>query len=101
MCLDYNTGKELWKEHLGIDGSVVFYKYADMNTLCLATANEKGKNRIDVVNLNDGSTKSKKPFKVDGDILDIRLVPQGMLYRTTDELNILDLNTGKDAWGSH
>lgn len=99
MCLDYNTGKELWKEHLGIAGDVVFYKYADKNTLCLATANEKGKNRIDVVNLADGSTKTKNPIKVDGDILDIRMVPQGLLYRTTDELNILDVETAKDTWG--
>ncbi|MDB5195716.1 MAG: hypothetical protein JWP88_86 [Flaviaesturariibacter sp.] len=98
MCLDYSTGKELWKEALSIAGDVVYYKYADMNTLCLATANEKGKNRIDVVNLGDGSTKTKNPIKVDGDILDIRMVPQGLLYRTTDEMNILNLETAKDAW---
>ncbi|GAA4337171.1 PQQ-binding-like beta-propeller repeat protein [Flaviaesturariibacter amylovorans] len=98
MCLDYRSGKELWKDHIGIAGDVVYYKYADVNTLILATANEKGRNRIDVIDLNAGKSNLKNPFKVDGDILDIRMVPQGLLYRTTDELNILDLNTYKDAW---
>lgn len=98
MCMDYATGKELWKDYLSIAGDVVYYKYADLNTLALATANEKGKNRIDIVNLADGTTKTKNPFKVSGDILDIRLLQQGLLYRTTDELNILDLNSAKDAW---
>jgi outer membrane protein assembly factor BamB len=98
MCLDYDSGRELWKDHLDIAGDVVFYRYADMNTLVLATANEKGKNRIDIVNLADGSTRTKNPFKVDGDIQDIRMVPQGLLYRTTEEMNILDLGSAKDAW---
>ena len=97
---DYNTGKELLKDEIEVAGNVVGYSYDKTgNKIVIATSSDKGKNRIDIIDLIAGQQTLKKPLKVDGDIRDIKLVSKGLLYITENEINILDLESGADAWG--
>ncbi|MCO5947473.1 outer membrane protein assembly factor BamB family protein [Mucilaginibacter flavidus] len=95
---DPETGASKWSGGaLDLAGSVVFYSYAG-NKLCVATEKSKGQNAVNVIDLDAGKPAIPKQLKVDGTIVDVRMLPQGLLYRTTEETNILDLNTGKDVW---
>lgn len=99
MSLDYETGKPRWKEPLRLSGDLVSSAYFDNNSkIAVATTSEKGKNRINLLDLERGEYLLKDPFKVDGDLIDINMTPKGVMYFTTDELNILDVQTGKDNW---
>jgi outer membrane protein assembly factor BamB len=98
-CYDYATGEPRWGGGISIPGTIVLYSYsADYKKLILATAKENGKNYLDIIDLEAGKQQNKKAARVDGDLKDIGLCPQGLMYRTTQELNILDIETGKDAW---
>lgn len=95
---DPETGVSKWSGgDIDLAGSVVFYSYAG-NKLCIATEKSKGQNAVNVIDLDAGKTAIPKQLKVDGSILDVRVIPQGLLYRTTEETNVLDLATGKDVW---
>lgn len=95
---DPETGAQKWSGgELDLAGSVVFYSYSG-NKLCIATEKSKGQNAVNVIDLDAGKPAIPKQLKVDGTIVDVRMLPQGLLYRTTEETNILDLNTGKDIW---
>jgi outer membrane protein assembly factor BamB len=97
---DYATGKQLLQEDVNLAGNVVGYSYdATGNKIVIATSSDKGKNRIDIIDLEKGVQAIPKPLKVDGNIKDIKLVSKGLLYITEGEINILDINTGSDAWG--
>ncbi|TAD86626.1 MAG: hypothetical protein EAY75_07765 [Bacteroidetes bacterium] len=97
---DYNTGNQLLKEDIEVAGNVVGYSYdATGNKIVIATSSDKGKNRIDIIDITAGKQAIPKPLKVDGEIKDIKLVSKGLLYITENEINILDINTGADAWG--
>ena len=38
----------------------------------------------------------KKSLSTDGEIRDLEIMPQGLYYRTEHEINILDLESGKN-----
>lgn len=98
-CYDYATGAPKWGGGISIPGTIVLYSYsANYNKLILATAKESGKNYLDIIDLDAGKPLTKKAVRVDGQLRDIGLCPQGLMYRTSEELNILDVETGKDAW---
>lgn len=95
---DPETGAQKWSGgQIDLAGSVEFYSYSG-NKLCIATERSKGQNAVNVIDLDAGKPAIPKQLKVDGTILDVRVIPQGLLYRTTEETNILDLATGKDVW---
>ncbi|RYY67566.1 MAG: hypothetical protein EOO13_14420, partial [Chitinophagaceae bacterium] len=97
LCLDVNTGAMKWDSDVDLQGDVLAYKLAG-NKLILATARDQGSNYISLVNLDAGQSLTKKPLPIKGEIRDLQLVPQGLYYRTEDQINILDLETAEKKW---
>jgi hypothetical protein len=80
-----------------LQGDVLAYKLAGQK-LILATARDQGTNFISLVDLDAGKSITKKALSIKGEIRDLQLVPQGLYYRTADEINILDLENGDKTW---
>jgi hypothetical protein len=64
----------------------------------LATQRDQGTNYITIADLASGKSVTKKALKVDGEVTDLQIVPQGVYYRTNNEINILDVETGERTW---
>lgn len=97
LCLDMNTGVEKWDSDVDLQGDVMAYKLSG-SKLILATARDQGTNFISIVNLDEGKSVTKKPLSIKGEIRDLEIVPQGLYYRTEDQINILDLESGDKTW---
>ncbi|MEO7266188.1 MAG: PQQ-binding-like beta-propeller repeat protein [Ferruginibacter sp.] len=97
LCLDMNTGAEKWNSDVDLQGDVMAYKLAG-NKLILGTARDQGTNYISIVDLDAGKSITKKPLSIKGEVRDLQLVPQGLYYRTSDQINILDLESGDKTW---
>ena len=97
LCLDMNTGAEKWDSDVDLQGDVLTYKLSG-NKLILGTARDQGTNFISIVNLDEGKSITKKPLSVKGEVRDLQIVPQGLYYRTEDQINILDMETGDKTW---
>lgn len=97
LCIDPETGDNKWKEEIDLKGDVNAYKLIG-NKLILATQKDNGDNYISLIDLDAGKSVTKKPLSVNGDIRDLQIVPQGLYYRTSDEINILDLESGDKNW---
>ncbi|MES2446736.1 MAG: PQQ-binding-like beta-propeller repeat protein [Bacteroidota bacterium] len=96
MLLDYKTGEPKWQP-VTLRGRITALKLQE-NKLAVASAKESGNNFINIVDLNNGSSASKSDLKVSGSIRDIKQNNKGLIYRTDKEMNIQDINTGKDLW---
>lgn len=68
--------------------------------LAVASAKQSGANSVNIVDINTGKPLAKSALKVSGMIQDIRMTDKGLIYRTTKETNIQDVNSGKDLWSS-
>ena len=90
---DYDTGVEKWEKGAKLNGTVTAYSYSKKG-LVIAMESEKGNYSINVVNLANGEFMLDKPLKVKGTLEEIRLNDKGVLYLTTNEINMLNLTTG-------
>ncbi|MEO6404146.1 MAG: PQQ-binding-like beta-propeller repeat protein [Ferruginibacter sp.] len=97
LCLDMNSGVEKWNSDVDLQGDVIAYKLAGTK-LILGTARDQGTNYISIVDLDAGKSITKKPLSIKGEVRDLQLVPQGLYYRTSDQINILDLESGDKTW---
>jgi outer membrane protein assembly factor BamB len=97
LCIDPETGDSKWKDEINLKGDVNAYKLVG-NKLILATQKDNGDNYISIIDLDAGKSVTKKPLSVNGNIRDLEIVPQGLYYRTSDEINILDLESGDKTW---
>ncbi|MEO6733161.1 MAG: PQQ-binding-like beta-propeller repeat protein [Ferruginibacter sp.] len=97
LCIDPITGASKWGDEIDLQGDVLAYKLTG-SKLILATERDKGDNYISIIDLEAGKSVTKKPLPVNGEIKDLHIVPQGLYYRTSDEINILDLATGDKTW---
>lgn len=96
-CFDYATGAEKWSDEVDLQGDIVAYKMRGTK-LILATQRDQGTNYITIADLDAGKSVTKKALKVDGEVTDMQIVPQGVYYRTAKEINILDIETGDRTW---
>ncbi len=97
LCIDPETGDSKWNDDIDLKGDVNAYKMIG-NKLILATQKDNGDNYISIINLDEGKSVTKKPLFINGDIRDLEIVPQGLYYRTSDEINILDIESGDKTW---
>lgn len=97
LCINMADGSEKWNSDVDLQGDVMAYR-ASGNKLILATQRDQGDNYISIVDLDAGKSITKKPLPIKGAIRDLQLVPQGLYYRTEDQINILDLETGSKTW---
>jgi outer membrane protein assembly factor BamB len=95
--IDYKTGERKWSDNIKINGDVAAYKLSG-NKLIIATAQDDGDNYISIVDLDAGKSITKKPMRIKGSARDLKIVPQGVYYRTSEEINILDVESGDKTW---
>ncbi len=100
--LDYKTGAGLWGNKgkgLKTQGSVTEY-IATANGIVLSSAGEGGMvNRgeeyfLNVLDEKSGTFRFEKSVKVKGALRQTEIIPKGILYITTHEVNILDPASG-------
>ena len=98
MLFDYQNGTMKWPEPLKLSGRISSIKLSGTK-LSVGSAKQNGRNLVNIVDIVTGKSVSKSALKVDGFITDLRMIENvGLLYRTTEETNIQDINTGKDVW---
>lgn len=98
ILLDPASGNTKWNsEDVDLKGDVLAYKLAG-NKLILGTELDRGDNFISIVDLDAGKSITKKPISIKGEVRDLQLVPQGLYFRTTEQINIADLESGDKTW---
>ncbi len=86
------TGDDLWEKAPKTKGYVQhFYVMDDGILFGIASG---GINKISY----DGKTLFKKPLKTGANILTMAQTPQGLIYITSEDANIVNLNTGEQVW---
>ena len=104
--INYETGATMWgNKGKGIkaQGSVVSYIPTSNGILIATTFDNVWNNKSEEYYLNIidpvvGKLKFEKSVKLKGDLVRSTLVPKGLLFVTTREVNILDMNTGNLVW---
>ncbi len=90
--LDANNGEDLWDKAPKTKGYVQHFYI--MEDGILFGIHEGGINKISY----DGNTLFKKPLKTGENILTMAETPQGLIYITSEDANIVNLNTGEQVW---
>jgi len=96
MLLDYASGQQKWAP-VKLEGKVSAIKL-NGDKLAVASAKESGSNSVNIIDINTGKPLAPSALKVSGLIQDIRMTDKGLIYRTTSETNIQDINSGKSLW---
>ncbi len=104
--VDYASGKTVWgNKGKGIkaQGSVVSYIPTQKGLLITTAFDNAWNNKAEEFYLNildpaSGTLRYEKSIKLKGDLVRTELVPKGLLFVTTKEVNILDTNTGSLVW---
>lgn len=104
--IDYTTGKMMWgNKGKGVkaQGSVVSYIPTSKGILITTAFDNAWNNKAEEYYLNildpsTGTLKYEKSAKLKGDLVSSEIVPKGLLFITTKEVNVLDTNTGKLLW---
>lgn len=98
ILLDPTNGNYKWdNDDIGLKGDVLAYKLSG-SKLILATELDRGDNYISIVDLDAGKPVTKKPISIKGEVRDLQLVPQGIYFRTSEQINIVDIESGEKNW---
>ncbi len=98
ILIEPATGKTKWdSDDVNLKGDVLAYKLSG-NKLILGTELDRGDNYISIVDLDAGKSITKKPISIKGEVRDLQLVPQGLYFRTSEQINIVDMETGDKNW---
>ena len=90
--LSATNGEDLWEKAPKTKGYVQHFYIMDDGILF--GIYEGGINKISY----EGSTLFKKPLKTGSNILTMASTSQGLIYITSEDANIVDLNTGDQVW---
>ncbi len=90
--LSAQNGEDLWEKAPKTKGYVQHFYVMDDGILFGIA--EGGINKISF----DGKTLFKKPLKTGEDILTMAKTPQGLIYITSEDANIVNLETGEQVW---
>ncbi|MGB3608546.1 MAG: PQQ-binding-like beta-propeller repeat protein [Psychroserpens sp.] len=86
------TGEDLWDKAPKTKGYV--QHFYTMDDGILFGIKEGGINKVSY----DGNTLFKKPLKTGENILTMAHTPQGLIYITSEDANIVNLDTGEQVW---
>jgi len=96
---DYNTRQGLWgKKGKGIAVKGGIYDYLDAGDGILLVSRTSSNNFLNYLDPTLGLITFEKPVKVDGHVVGIVPLEQGILYVTTESMNILDPKSGTLKW---
>ncbi|MBX2827947.1 MAG: PQQ-like beta-propeller repeat protein [Flavobacteriaceae bacterium] len=90
--LSASNGEDLWEKAPKTKGYVQHFYIMDDGILF--GIYEGGINKISY----DGKTLFKKPLKTGENILTMANTPQGLIYITSEDANIVNLDTGEQVW---
>ncbi|MCB4809597.1 PQQ-like beta-propeller repeat protein [Tamlana sp. 62-3] len=90
--LSASTGEDLWEKAPKTKGYVQHFYVQDDGILF--GIQQGGINKISF----DGQTLFKKPLKTGENIMVMAQSPQGLIYITGSDANIVDLKTGEQVW---
>ena len=90
--LSASTGEDLWEKAPKTKGYVQHFYIMDDGILF--GIYQGGINKISF----DGNTLYKKPLKTGENILTMANTPQGLIYITSEDANIVNLATGDQVW---
>ncbi len=102
--IDYKTGIGSWgKKGYGtkIQGALVSYFELDGDYLITTAFNNAWNNAdeeyyLNILDVETGTLKYEKYEKLNGDLRKTELLDKGLLYVTSREINIMDVNTGEN-----
>ncbi len=96
---DYNTQEGKWgKKGKGIPIKGGIYDYLDAGDGILLVSQTSSNNFLNYLDPNAGLITFEKPVKVDGYVVGIVPLSSGILYITTESMNILDPKSGTLKW---
>jgi hypothetical protein len=96
---DYNTREGKWgKKGRGIPIKGGIYDYLDAGDGILLVSQTSSNNFLNYLDPNVGLITFEKPVKVDGYVVGIVPLSSGILYITTESMNILDPKSGTLKW---
>ncbi len=96
---DYNTLEGLWgKKGKGIAIKGGIYDYLEAGDGMLLVSQTSSKNFLNYLDPKSGTITFEKPVKVDGKVIGIVPLSSGILYITSESMNILDPSTGTLKW---
>lgn len=107
LLCDYRSGEPLWgKKGKGIDitGGIINHDWTRAG-LVLTTGYDsawtsKGTEYyLTLIDPDGGLPRFEEPLRLRGRIVSTQVLPAGLLYTTTSEVNILDLKTGRPLLG--
>lgn len=90
--LSASTGDDLWEKAPKTKGYVQHFYIMDDGILF--GVKEGGINKVSF----DGQPLFKKPLKTGANILTMARTPQGLIYITSEDANIVNLETGDQVW---
>lgn len=90
--LSVTNGDDLWEKAPKTKGYVQHFYIMDDGILF--GIKEGGINKVSY----DGQALFKKPLKTGENILTMATTPQGLIYITSEDANIVNLNTGDQVW---
>ncbi|MEM6515158.1 MAG: PQQ-binding-like beta-propeller repeat protein [Bacteroidota bacterium] len=90
--MDANTGEDLWEKAPKTKGYVQHFYVMDDGILFGIQSG--GINKISF----EGKPLFKKPLKTGENIMVMAHTPQGLIYITGEDANIVDLETGEQVW---
>lgn len=96
---DYKTREGLWgKKGRGVAIKGGIYDYLDAGDGMLLVSQTSNNNFLNYLDPATGVITFEKPVKVDGRVVGIVPLSSGILYITTESMNILDPVTGSLKW---
>ena len=106
--VNYESGQTTWgNKGKGVkaQGSVVSYIPTEKGILITTALDNAWNNKaeeyyLNILDPNTGTLKFEKSVKLKGDLVRTELVPKGLLFVTTREVNILDTNSGSLVWSN-
>ncbi len=94
---DYTSKEGQWgKKGRGINIKGGIYSYTTVKGgLVLVSQNVSGKNFISYLDLATNDLTFDKPVQIEGQMVYSEVTPKGLLYVTSEEVNILDIASGQ------
>ena len=96
---DYHTLEGLWgKKGRGVAIKGGIYDYLEAGDGMLLVSQTSSKNFLNYLDPKSGIITFEKPVKVDGKVIGIVPLSNGILYITSESMNILDPSSGTLKW---
>jgi outer membrane protein assembly factor BamB len=96
---DYKTHAGIWgKKGRGIAIKGGIYDYLEAEDGILLVSQTANKNYLNYLDPSSGTITFEKPVKVEGKVIGIVPLSSGILYVTTESMNILDQASGTLKW---